>query len=46
MFVGIKMLSDILVEILVGLNVVKLSFLLIYIALIPQHYCKLNFLST
>ena len=31
MFVGIKMLSDILVEILVGLNVVKLSFLLIYI---------------
>lgn len=31
MFVGMKMLSDILVEILVGLNVVKLSFLLIYI---------------
>lgn len=31
MFVGMKMLSDILVEILVGLNVVKLSLLLIYI---------------
>ena len=31
MFVGMKMLSDILVEILVGLNVVKLYFLLIYL---------------
>ena len=30
MFIGLKVLSDIVVEILIGLNVVKLSFLLIY----------------
>ena len=31
MFIGLKMQSDIVVEILIGLNVVKLSLLLIYV---------------